>query len=87
MGVAFLFAAAVLDRREGLQRATQLLFVTGGVLALGSLVVLALIYRSDLEYRYEVAAIVIDWVTLIVSGVLLSLVFRRQGRELEEAAD
>jgi hypothetical protein len=86
MGVAFLFAAAALDRRERLQRATQFLFVTGAALAVGSLVVLALIYRSDLEYRYEVAAIVIDWVTLIVSGVLLSLVFRRRGRELRDEA-
>jgi hypothetical protein len=29
------------------------------------------------EYRFEVAAISINWLTLIPSGILLSLVFRR----------
>jgi len=38
------------------------------------------LYGSDLEYRYEVVAILIDWITLIVSGVLLSVFFRRAER-------
>ena len=41
-------------------------------MVVGSLVLLATFYGRDLEYRYEVAAIVIDSVALIVSGVLLS---------------
>jgi hypothetical protein len=80
MGVAFLFVAPAFGRRERLERAIQVVFVTGSVLALSSLVVLALLYGFDLEYRYEVAAILIDWIALIVSGVLLSVFFRRAGR-------
>lgn len=38
-------------------------------------------YGFDLGYRYEVAVIVIDWLALIITGVLLSLVFRRATRE------
>ena len=36
---------------------------------------LALLYRSDLGYRYEVTVILVDWLVLIVSGVLLSRSF------------
>jgi hypothetical protein len=32
------------------------------------------IYR---EYRFEVAVITIDWLVLIISGILLSFVFKR----------
>ncbi|MFP4439890.1 MAG: hypothetical protein ACLFVO_21860 [Chloroflexaceae bacterium] len=81
LGVAFLFAAAVFDGRDRLERALRLVFVTTGVLAIGALILLALLYGGDLEYRYEVAVIVIDWTALIVAGVLLSRFFRRGVRE------
>ena len=80
MGVAFLFIAAVFGRRERLERAIRFLFITSSVLAIGSLILLALLYGSDLEYRYEVVAILIDWIALIVSGILLSVFFKRAER-------
>ena len=39
---------------------------------------LSLIYGKDLEYRFEVAVITINWTLLIVVGVLLSVWFRRR---------
>jgi hypothetical protein len=33
------------------------------------------------EYRFEVAAITIDYMTLIVSGILVSILFRREWRD------
>jgi len=80
MGLAFLFVAAGLVGRSRLERAGRYVLATGGILAVVALVVLALVYRSDLEYRYEVAAIAIDWLTLIAAGVLFSLLFRREAR-------
>jgi hypothetical protein len=80
MGVAFLFVAAAFGRRERLARAIRIVFIASSVLAVGSLIFLALLYGSDLEYRYEVAAIVIDWITLIVSGALVGVFFKRAGR-------
>jgi cytochrome bd-type quinol oxidase subunit 2 len=80
MGVAFLFAATVFGRRERLERVIRALFIASGVLAVGSLFLLALLYGSDLEYRYEVVVLLIDWITLIVSGALLSVFFKRAGR-------
>lgn len=80
MGVAFLFAAAVFGRRERLERVIRLLFITGSVLAVGSLLLLAPLYGRDLEYRYEVVVLLVDWIALIVSGALLSVFFKRAGR-------
>jgi hypothetical protein len=80
MGVAFLFVAAAFARRERLERAIRLVFSTSSVLAVGSLIFLTLFYGLDLEYRYEVIAILIDWIALIVSGVLLSVFFLRAGQ-------
>lgn len=77
MGVAFLFVAPVFGRRAKLERVIRFLFITSSVLAIGSLIVLVLLYGSNLEYRYEVAAILVDWITLIVAGVLLSVFFKR----------
>ena len=84
MGMSFLFVALAFGRRERLEWIIRLVFGASSVLAVGSLIVLALLYGSDLEYRYEVAVIVIDWIALIVSGALLSLFFKRAGRVLSK---
>ena len=79
-GVAFLFMAPVFSGRNGLERVVRWLLVTAFALSAGLLAAFALIYRSDLEYRYEVAVISVVWLTLIIAGVLIALVFRRDGR-------
>ncbi len=72
--------AAVFNRRERLERVIRLFLITSSALAVGLLILLALFYGSGLEYRYEVVVILIDWIALIVSGVLLSVLFKRAGR-------
>lgn len=79
MGVSFLFLVPVFDRSSALVRAIRLLLLVCGLLAVGSFFLLVLLYGYDLEYRYEVAAIVIDWIALIIGGVLLTFFFRRAG--------
>jgi hypothetical protein len=37
---------------------------------------LAVAYRADLEYRYEVPAIILTWVPTIAGGILLARWFR-----------
>ena len=72
MGVAFFFAACAPDKGTLPLRAVRIIGALSAVLAVGSLALPAAFYGRDLDYRYEVAAIVIDSVALIVSGVLLS---------------
>jgi hypothetical protein len=80
MSLVFLFSAPVFAGHGGLGRVLRWVLVTAFVLTLGALLVLWVAYGNDLEYRFEVAAILIDWLALIAVGILLGVVFRRAGR-------
>ncbi len=81
MSLAFLCASAVFARTGKLDRAVRWLYILAPVLAIGSFVVLSVMYGLDLDYRFEVLAIAINWITLIISGILLSIWFRRGERK------
>lgn len=82
MSVAFLFAAAVFAGGR-LERAIRWLFVASFILAIVSFTVLSLL-RYDIV-AFEVTILTINWTVLIISGILLSVLFRRAGqREKEE---
>ena len=57
MGLAFLAAAGAIAGTSRLERAIRWVFLVCGVLAVGGLVVFAALFGSDLDVRYEVAAI------------------------------
>jgi hypothetical protein len=78
MAVAFLFAALALSNESRLERAVRWLFVGGFVLVSVLFVALSLAYGYDVEYRFEVAAIAVDWVVLIVAATLLAVQYRRR---------
>jgi len=56
------------------------IFVTAFILAMVALAVISINYGLDREDRFEVAVLSIDWLVLIVDGVLLSIIFRRQSK-------
>ncbi len=74
MSLALLLAAPAFAGR-GIERAIRWLFVGGFVLAVAALIGLWII-RGDL-IAFEVSVLSINWIVLIASGVLLSVVFRR----------
>ena len=77
MSLAFLFISVVFARGERLEHALRWLFVISSLVAFAAFIGLTLVYGNGLEYRFEVAIITINWITLIVSGVLLSILFQR----------
>ncbi len=77
LGVASGCAGLAMTVHSRLERVARAVLVTGGAVTVLALVGFALAYRSDLEYRFEVAGIAIDWLTLIVAGVLLCTAWRR----------
>lgn len=79
LGLALLVLAAVFDMPSRLERTLRWVFVAGGALTVVALPALAVVYGTGLEYRYEVAAIALTWVTLIVGGSLLVRWFHRPG--------
>jgi len=76
MSVAFLFAAPVFAGGRA-ERTIRWLFVASFVLAIVAFIVLPLAGYDIVAF--EVTVLTINWVVLIVSGALLTLIFRRAG--------
>src|SRR5215204_7481670 len=78
MSLSFLFLAPVFANEGRLASVVRWVFIAGFILTMIFLTVISLIYGLDRMDRFEVAVISIDWLVLIINGVLLSLLFRRQ---------
>jgi hypothetical protein len=85
LALLFLGAGALrLPSRSG--RAAAWLFLVGAAATLALLVLYAAIYRAELFYRFEVLALGITWLVLIVGGALLGVAFRPGARWTTETA-
>ena len=67
------------------ERTIRWIFIVSSVAAIAALIGLALIYRRELEYGFEVIVISINWTVLIVAGTSLSMLFGR-GERYEPAS-
>jgi hypothetical protein len=83
MSLSFLFMAPVFANRNRLESAVRWIFIIGFILVIVSLAVISINYGLERQDRFEVAVLSIDWLVLIINGVLLSIVFRRQLKENE----
>lgn len=75
--LSFLFAAPVFSKLDRVERAIRWIFGLSFFLALTALVVVSISYGINRQDRFEVMIISIDWLVLLVNGVLLSVVFKR----------
>src|SRR5215207_2148528 len=78
MSLSFLFLAPVFANRDRLASVVRWVFIAGFVLTMVFLVVISIIYGLDRMDRFEIAVISINWLVLVLNGVLLSVLFRRQ---------
>lgn len=81
MGLSFAFLALSLGSSR-LERATRWVYLVAFALMVTTFVGMSWYFGFGLEYRFEVTAISIGWLTLMPSGVLLALVFRRAANPL-----
>lgn len=77
MSFSFLFMALVFSGSR-LEKRIKAVFMTGFILTITSLISTSLLYGINREYRFEVIAISINWLILIISGILLSRLFKRK---------
>jgi hypothetical protein len=77
MSLSFLFMGAALSSRSRLEAAIRWIFLIAFVLVILSLVIVSMGYGLERLDRFEVVAISVNWLVLIVNGVLLSFLFRR----------
>ena len=81
MSVVFLCLAPVFAGKTGIERALRLLLRASFALTVLALVAVSATKGIDRGDTFEIAVISIVWLTLIATGVLTALVFRRAGRE------
>jgi len=77
MSLVFLCLAAVFGQRNRLERSVRWLFISSFAVTILALVIVAATRGIDRGDGFEVIVISIIWLTLIVAGPLLAIVFRR----------
>jgi hypothetical protein len=77
-GAFALLGVALATSRSRLLRVAAWVVRVGAVLTLLDLVISAVVYRSGLDYRFEVIALLITWLVLVATGVLVAVALRRQ---------
>lgn len=77
MSLALACVAPIFWPGDRLERAVAWTFIIAFVLTIASLIGYSVIFGIYREYRFEVAAITVNWLALIIAGILLSFVFRR----------
>jgi hypothetical protein len=83
MSLSFLFVAFVFICKNRLESAICWVFVVSFLLTVIALTLISINYGLDRQDRFEVAVISIDWLVLIINGILLSIVFKRQLKKSE----
>lgn len=78
MSLSFLSVAPVFINKNRLESGIRWVFVISFILTVIAFTLISFNYGLDRQDRFEVAVISIDWLVLIINGVLLSFVFKRQ---------
>lgn len=86
MSLSFLFFAPVFTNQGRLGAAVRWIFIAGFVLAVLSLAIVSFKMGLDRRDRFEIIVISIDWLVLLINGILLSLLFKRQLKAKASAA-
>ncbi len=77
MSLSMLFMAPIFNGKTKVEKAIRWIFVGCFVLTILAFILYSIFYGIFREYRFEVAVISINWLALIVSGILLSIYFKR----------
>lgn len=81
MSLVFLFLSPIFIGKNRLEKAIKWIYMIPSVLVLLSFVYYTIQFGLDRDYRFEVAAITIDWLATITIGILSSIYFLRELRK------
>jgi hypothetical protein len=84
MSLSFLLIAPVFAGKSRLESAVRWLFATNFILAIVSLVVISFIFGLDRQDRFEVIVISINWLVLLLNGILIGRHFKKQQKLNED---
>lgn len=81
MSLAFLVLVPVFSNKSRLEKTIQWILFLGFVLTISSFLIISAHNGINREYRFEVAAITINWTVLIIIGILLSRIFKQSEKD------
>lgn len=73
MSISFLFLAFIFSNETRIEKTIRLILILGFILMLFSFIFYTFKYGLDRSYRFEVAAISVNWITTITIGILISI--------------
>jgi hypothetical protein len=80
MSLSFFCIAWVFTKSDKFGRTLRNLLTVSPLIAFAVYIILSLIYGKNIEYRFEVFIITLNWITSIVMSILLSIYFKRASR-------
>jgi hypothetical protein len=78
MSIAFIFLSPIFSMKVRLEKAIRWILVTPFVVNVFAFVFYSISFGLDRDYRFEVAAITINWVVTILVGILIGIFFKRE---------
>ncbi len=78
MAFSFLFIVPVFSGKNRLERAIRWVMIIGFVLTMVSLAAVSFSHGLNRQDRFEVIVISIDWLVLVINGILLSVLYKKQ---------
>jgi hypothetical protein len=76
MSISFLLAVPLVAGSGLRSRVVRWLFASGFIVPMAAVAVFTIMHGLDRQDRLEVVLIAVDWIVLIVNGILLALIFR-----------
>ena len=73
MSISFLFLAFIFSMKNRLEKAIRLILISAFLFTVLSFIFYSIKFGIDRSYRFEVAAITINWITTIAVGILISI--------------
>ncbi len=78
MSISFLFIAPIFTKKGRLELFIKWIFIIAFLLTIIALIIIIFLHGIEREDRFEVIAISISWLVLIINGILLSVFFKSQ---------
>jgi hypothetical protein len=77
MSISFLFLAFAFGKKSKVERSIRLIFKVAIVLAIAAFVIITIEHGIVRKDRFEIIIISINWLVLLINGILVSVVFKR----------
>jgi hypothetical protein len=83
MSISFLFLSFIFSLKNRLERTIRVILISAFLLTVLSFIFYTIRFGIDRSYRFEVAAITVNWLTTITIGILVSIFIRKRLKALK----